>query len=99
MSHTTSDQSGWSIAVSENQKRERRGRGDREGGLANLVRLGRVDMSDSEKEDAGRSSPISSRHEKSLGLLTAKFVEMLKNAEGGLLDLKKVPTPTASLRV
>ena len=47
-------------------------------------------MSDSEKEDAGRSSPIPSRHEKSLGLLTAKFVEMLKNAEGGLLDLKKV---------
>ena len=50
-------------------------------------------MSDSEKEDAGRSSPISGRHEKSLGLLTAKFVEMLKNAEGGLLDLKKVSTP------
>ena len=48
-------------------------------------------MSDSEKEDvAGRSSPIQSRHEKSLGLLTTKFVEMLKNAEGGLLDLKKV---------
>ena len=47
-------------------------------------------MSDSEKEDAGRSSPISSRHEKSLGLLTSKFVEMLKSAEGGLLDLKKV---------
>ena len=47
-------------------------------------------MSDSEKEDAGRSSPIAGRHEKSLGLLTAKFVEMLKNADGGLLDLKKV---------
>ena len=48
-------------------------------------------MSDSEKEEAGgRTSPISSRHEKSLGLLTSKFVEMLKNAEGGLLDLKKV---------
>ena len=47
-------------------------------------------MSDSEKEDGGRSSPIQSRHEKSLGLLTTKFVEMLKSAEGGLLDLKKV---------
>ena len=48
-------------------------------------------MSDSEKEDTtGRSSPIQSRHEKSLGLLTTKFVDMLKNAEGGLLDLKKV---------
>lgn len=47
-------------------------------------------MSDSEKEEAGRASPIPGRHEKSLGLLTTKFVEMLKNAEGGLLDLKKV---------
>ena len=52
-------------------------------------------MSDSEKEDAGRTSPISSRHEKSLGLLTAKFVEMLKSAEGGLLDLKKVFGPVS----
>ena len=52
-------------------------------------------MSDSEKEDVGRTSPISSRHEKSLGLLTAKFVEMLKNAEGGLLDLKKVFCPVS----
>lgn len=50
----------------------------------------RVYMSDSEKEEAGRASPIPGRHEKSLGLLTTKFVEMLKNAEGGLLDLKKV---------
>lgn len=50
-------------------------------------------MSDSEKEDTGRSSPIAGRHEKSLGLLTAKFVEMLKNADGGLLDLKKVELP------
>ena len=47
-------------------------------------------MSDSEKEDGGHSSPIQSRHEKSLGLLTTKFVDMLKSAEGGILDLKKV---------
>lgn len=56
---------------------------------ANHTVFPKVFMSDSEKEDAGRSSPIPSRHEKSLGLLTAKFVEMLKNADGGLLDLKK----------
>ena len=55
-------------------------------------------MSDSEKEDAGRASPTSSRHEKSLGLLTAKFVEMLKTADGGLLDLKKVSIHTRVTR-
>ena len=31
------------------------------------------------------------RHEKSLGLLTSRFVELLQCAEGGILDLKKVP--------
>ena len=49
-------------------------------------------MSDTEMGD-GRSSPTpGGRHEKSLGLLTSKFVELLQNAEGGVLDLKKVAT-------
>lgn len=32
--------------------------------------------------------PSNSRHEKSLGLLTTKFVTLLKNAQDGVLDLK-----------
>ena len=32
----------------------------------------------------------SSRFEKSLGLLTTKFVTLLEEAEGGILDLKVV---------
>ena len=50
-------------------------------------------MSDSELMECGRSSPVHNgggRHEKSLGLLTAKFVDLLQGAEGGVLDLKKV---------
>ncbi len=51
-------------------------------------------MSDTETGDIRSSSPVPSltggRHEKSLGLLTAKFVDLLQNAEGGVLDLKKV---------
>ena len=51
-------------------------------------------MSDTEShEGGGRISPTlcaGGRHEKSLGLLTAKFVELLQSAEGGVLDLKKV---------
>lgn len=35
----------------------------------------------------------SSRHEKSLGLLTAKFVSLLQEAQDGVLDLKAVSTP------
>ena len=31
-----------------------------------------------------------SRHEKSLGLLTSKFVALLQSAEDGILDLKAV---------
>lgn len=31
-----------------------------------------------------------SRHEKSLGLLTSKFVALLQTAEDGILDLKAV---------
>ncbi len=51
-------------------------------------------MSDTETGETRSSSPVLSltggRHEKSLGLLTAKFVDLLQNAEGGVLDLKKV---------
>ena len=45
-----------------------------------------------EVTEIGRNSPtpIGGRHEKSLGLLTAKFVDLLQVAEGGVLDLKKV---------
>lgn len=35
-----------------------------------------------------------SRHEKSLGLLTSKFVALLQSAEDGILDLKAVRTST-----
>lgn len=45
-------------------------------------------MSDS--EDRGSPPPLAGRHEKSLGLLTSKFVELLQSAEDGILDLKKV---------
>lgn len=52
-------------------------------------------MSDTEGADCGRSSPVHNgeaggRREKSLGLLTTKFVDLLQGAEGGVLDLKKV---------
>lgn len=52
-------------------------------------------MSDTEVAEVtevGRNSPtpLGGRHEKSLGLLTAKFVDLLQVAEGGVLDLKKV---------
>lgn len=45
-------------------------------------------MSDSEERNS--PPPVPGRHEKSLGLLTSKFVELLQSAEGGILDLKKV---------
>ncbi len=35
-----------------------------------------------------------SRHEKSLGLLTTKFVSLLQEAKDGVLDLKVVSIPT-----
>ena len=48
-------------------------------------------MSDTETLDGGRTSPThGGRHEKSLGILTSKFVDLLQAAEGGVLDLKKV---------
>jgi hypothetical protein len=34
-----------------------------------------------------------SRHEKSLGLLTTKFVSLLQQADDGVLDLKQVIIP------
>lgn len=36
------------------------------------------------------STSVVSRHEKSLGLLTSKFVALLQSAEDGILDLKAV---------
>ena len=52
-------------------------------------------MSDSEHEESNdTTSPPTryayGRHEKSLGLLTSRFVQLLQNAEGGVLDLRKV---------
>lgn len=46
-------------------------------------------MSDSDCK-GGSPPPVSGRHEKSLGLLTSKFVELLQSSKGGILDLKKV---------
>jgi transcription factor E2F4/5 len=48
-------------------------------------------MMDEEDMDAdGRNSPTyPSRYEKSLGLLTTKFVNLLQSSSGGILDLKK----------
>jgi len=37
----------------------------------------------------GNTEPHSRRFEKSLGLLTTKFVNLLQNADGGILDLKQ----------
>lgn len=45
-------------------------------------------MSDSDCK--GSPPPVTGRHEKSLGLLTSKFVELLQSSKGGILDLKKV---------
>lgn len=50
-------------------------------------------MSDSETVECRNGG--GGRHEKSLGLLTAKFVDLLQAAEGGVLDLKKVLWPEA----
>lgn len=56
-----------------------------------MVADSRQVMSDTETVDGGRASPThGGRHEKSLGLLTSKFVDLLQASEGGVLDLKKV---------
>lgn len=48
-----------------------------------------ISMSDSGNGfDLGSNS--ASRHEKSLGLLTTKFVSLLQDAKDGVLDLKQV---------
>lgn len=47
-------------------------------------------MSDTEMAECTPIPNGGGRHEKSLGLLTAKFVDLLQGAEGGVLDLKKV---------
>ena len=53
--------------------------------------LGRQDMAEVEGDGDGRNSPtFQSRYEKSLGLLTTKFVNLLQSSSGGVLDLKKV---------
>lgn len=39
---------------------------------------------------------ITSRQEKSLGLLTAKFVSLLQEAENGVLDIKCVSSEISS---
>lgn len=36
------------------------------------------------------NSSSASRHEKSLGLLTTRFVSLLQDAKDGILDLKQV---------
>ena len=40
----------------------------------------------------------SSRHEKSLGLLTTRFVTLLQEAKDGVLDLKVVSTRISTVR-
>lgn len=45
--------------------------------------------------DAARSTPT--RHEKSLGLLTMKFVGLLQEANDGVLDLKMVSVNASEL--
>ena len=40
--------------------------------------------------DSPSSASTPSRHEKSLGLLTSRFVALLQEAKDGVLDLKKV---------
>lgn len=40
--------------------------------------------------DGSGGNSISTRHEKSLGLLTTRFVSLLQDAKNGVLDLKMV---------
>lgn len=42
-------------------------------------------------------TPVPSRHEKSLGVLTMKFVSLLQQAEDGVLDLKVVSGTATSV--
>ena len=42
------------------------------------------------ESNSKEGSTDGSRFEKSLGLLTSKFVALLQEAEGGILDLKVV---------
>lgn len=54
--------------------------------------IGRLDgMAESNSASFPHATPNgSSRHEKSLGLLTVKFVTLLQEAKDGVLDLKVV---------
>lgn len=49
-------------------------------------------MSDTERSRSppNQNGGNTNRHEKSLGLLTSRFVDLLQGAEDGILDLKKV---------
>lgn len=47
-----------------------------------------------ETTETVRTTP--SRHEKSLGLLTMKFVSLLQEAKDGVLDLKVVSETTST---
>lgn len=57
-----------------------------------LSHTGRLDgMAESNSASFPHTTPNgSSRHEKSLGLLTVKFVTLLQEAKDGVLDLKVV---------
>lgn len=48
---------------------------------------------------SSQSNGVPSRHEKSLGLLTIKFVSLLQEAKDGVLDLKVVSYPIIKLTI
>lgn len=55
-------------------------------------------MSDTGSVNGGNgSNGNASRHEKSLGLLTTRFVSLLQDAKDGVLDLKLVCTSDRTL--
>lgn len=49
-----------------------------------------MELEVSRTELEGSDAPQSQRHERSLGLLTTKFVTLLQEAKDGVLDLKVV---------
>ena len=99
--HMTFDQSAWASVEDENQNPNVRVSNFRVfSNLSIEIVLFTPTMSDSEAGDGGRASPTpGGRHEKSLGLLTSKFVELLQGAEGGVLDLKKVASQSLGMKL